>query len=49
MDWIDMAQDRDQWREIVNTVMAGDSQAAAQLGLLTRGQVHGVSLGISGT
>jgi hypothetical protein len=21
MDWIDMAQDRDQWRDLVNTVM----------------------------
>jgi hypothetical protein len=21
MDWIDMAQDRDQWRALVNTVM----------------------------
>jgi hypothetical protein len=22
MDWIDMAQDRDQWRVLVNTVMS---------------------------
>jgi hypothetical protein len=22
MDWIDMAQDRDQWRDLVNTVMS---------------------------
>jgi hypothetical protein len=22
MDWIDMAQDRDQWRALVNTVMS---------------------------
>jgi hypothetical protein len=21
MDWIDLAQDRDQWRDLVNTVM----------------------------
>jgi hypothetical protein len=22
MDWVDMAQDRDQWRALVNTVMS---------------------------
>jgi hypothetical protein len=38
MDWIDMAQDRDQWRALVNTVlnlrvhkMRGSSLGAAQL------------------
>jgi hypothetical protein len=25
MDWIDLAQNRDQWRAIVNTVMLGSS------------------------
>jgi hypothetical protein len=35
MDWIDMAQDRDQWKALVNTVvshkMLGLSGVAAQL------------------
>jgi hypothetical protein len=37
-DWIDLAQDRDQWRALVNTAMhfgfhklEGNSQVAAQL------------------
>jgi hypothetical protein len=29
MDWIDLAQDRDQWRALVNTVM--NLQVAVQL------------------
>jgi hypothetical protein len=32
MDWIDMAQDRDKWRALVNTVMAAQL-AASQEGL----------------
>jgi hypothetical protein len=35
MDWIDLAQNRDQWRALVNTVMnhkmLGSSRVAAQL------------------
>jgi hypothetical protein len=33
MDWIDLAQGRDQWRALVNTVMLGSSRAASQEGL----------------
>jgi hypothetical protein len=31
MDWIDLAQDRDQWRTLVNTVNTGKFFVAAQL------------------
>jgi hypothetical protein len=33
MDWIDLAQDRDQWRALVNTVMKAAQLAASQEGL----------------
>jgi hypothetical protein len=31
MDWIDMAQDRNQWRALVHMAMLGSSRVAAQL------------------
>jgi hypothetical protein len=51
MDWIDMAQDRDQWRALVNTVMnlwvpenvGKFSSSCATGGFSRRTQLHGVS------
>jgi hypothetical protein len=48
MDWIDLAQDRDQWRDLVNTVMnLRVSQSAGKLlssftngGFSRRAQLH---------
>jgi hypothetical protein len=53
MDWIDQAQDRDQWRGLVNTVwtvgfhkMLGNSWIAAQLAAFQEG-LSSMKLGIS--
>jgi hypothetical protein len=48
MDWIDVAQDKDQWRALVNTVMnlripqnAGKFLSSCRIGGFTRGaQLH---------
>jgi hypothetical protein len=45
MDWIDLAQDRDQWRALVDTVMnlwekmLGNSLVAAQLAASEEGLI----------
>jgi hypothetical protein len=46
MEWIDMAQDRDQWRAVVNTVMnlRVPSNVGKYLSVYTRkAHLHGVS------
>jgi hypothetical protein len=49
MDWINMVQDRDQWRALVNMVMnpwvsekVGKFLSSCTMGLSTRAQLHGV-------
>jgi hypothetical protein len=51
MDWIDIAQDRNQWRALVNTVMnlrvpehvGKFLSGCATTGFSRRAQLHGVS------
>jgi hypothetical protein len=42
MDWIDLAQDRDQWKALVNTVMnAGKFSSSCTIGSFSRrAQLH---------
>jgi hypothetical protein len=46
VDWIDLAQDRDQWRDLVNTVMnlAGKFLSSCAIGGFSRrAQLHELS------
>jgi hypothetical protein len=48
MDWIDLTEDRDQWRALVSTVMkhrvpqnAGKFLSSCTIGSFSRTQLHG--------
>jgi hypothetical protein len=50
MDWIDLAQDRDQWKALVNTIMnlrvpyiSGKFFSSYTIGSFSRTQLHAVS------